>query len=169
MDQNMLSKLASILGVPKGNDQVSLHGTWRFQITRANGGVEEHVVKNTMIATGLNKAASMLTSNTQSAFLYLAIGTVTAESSLGSSNFGEVSRKIAATQTSSNEVAILVATWAGDADSISGVALGSGASCNHASSGQGEILNIVNSVDATLQDSDHLKIQMEVQVGSHNL
>jgi hypothetical protein len=62
-----------------------------------------------------------------------------------------------------------VATWAGAADSLVGVPLASAASVNHANSGQGEILNIVNSVDATLQDSDFLKIQMEVQVGSHNL
>ena len=144
-------------------------GKWTFEITRANGEVETHTIENTMQYLGLNKVAEMLTSNAESAFLYLSIGTVTDEATLESDDFGEVSRKIASLQTSSHEVAILVATWAGDADSISGVALASGASVNHVDSGIGEILNIVNSVDATLQDSDFLRVQMEIQVGSHNL
>ncbi len=152
-------------------NQIELKGRWIFEITRADGAVEKHEIENTMQFGGLNQVATLLTSNADSAFLYLAIGTVTAGSSLGSTNFGEVAngRKIGSLQASSHEVAILVATWAGNADSLTGIALGSGASCNHASSGQGQILNIVNSVDATLQDSDFLKVQMEVQCGSHNL
>jgi len=166
----MNKKLKKVLDSFKG-DNVPLVGKWTFEITRANGDIEKHTIENTMIATGLDLTASMLTSNAQSAFLYLAIGTVTDESSLGSAKYamGEVSRKIAATATSSKEVAILVATWAGNADSISGVPLASGGTYNHVNSGFGEVLNVVNSVDATLQDSDFLKIQMEVQVGSHNL
>lgn len=153
------------------NDRISFRGKWTYEITRADGSVEKHEVINTMQYAGLNKVAQMLTSNAQSAFLYLAIGTETDAATLESTNFGEVTngRKIASTQSSSHEVAILVATWAGNADSLTGIALGSGAACNHANSGAGEILNIVNSVSATLQDSDFLKVQMEVQCGSHNL
>lgn len=170
MDQNTHDPLDVVDGfLAPERDIVPLKGKWLFEITRADGSVERHEICNTMQYLGLNKVAQMLTSNAQSAFLYLAVGTVTAQASLGSTDFGEVSRKIAATQTSSNEVAILVATWAGNADSLTGVALASGASVNHASSGQGQILNIVNSVDTTLQASDFLKVQMEVQVGSHNL
>jgi len=165
----MSKKPSDIVEAFYGDNNVSVSAVWDFEITRADGSVESHRVKNTMIAGGLNQLAAMTTSNAQSAFLYLAVGTVTAAASLGSSNFGEVDRKIAATQTSSNEVAILVATWAGNTDGLTGVALASGASVNHASSGQGQILNVVNSVASTLQDSDFLKIQMEVQIGSHAL
>ena len=159
MDQNM------------NKDGIALSGKWIFEITRADGSVEKTEVENTMQYTGLNQVAQMITSNAHSAFLYLAIGTETDAATLESTNFGEVAngRKLAATATSSHEVAILVATWAGNADSLTGIALGSGAATNHANSGTGDILNIVNSVSATLQDSDFLKVQMEVQAGSHNL
>jgi len=151
------------------NDNLPIKSKWVFEITRADGRIEKKEICNTMIAAGLNQSAKLLTSNTNSAFIYLSVGTVSNPASLGSAEFGEVGRKAASTATSSNETAILVTTWAGAADSLTGVALYSGASVNHADSGQGEILNIVNSVDVTLQDSDHLKIQMEVRVGSHNL
>lgn len=146
-------------------------GTYRARVNRADGSVEEHYVHNTPIAAGLNVLAALGVGRTDagSAFKYLAVGTVTAASSLGSSDFGEVSRKIASTITSSDETMILTATWAGDADGVSGVALGSGAVGNHADSAQGELLSIVNSVSVTLQDSDFLTLTAEVQVGSHNL
>ena len=154
-----------------GQDNIELHGTWRWTITRHDGSEEEIVIKNIMNYVGLNQVAAMLTSNAQSAFLYIAIGTVTAQPSLESNNFGEVAngRKLASLAASSHEVGILVATWAGAADSLTGIPLGSGAAVNHASSGEGQILNIVNSVSATLQDSDFLKVQVDVQCGSHNL
>jgi len=164
-----MKKPTDIVNSFRDANNMPIKGKWTMEITRANGEIEKHDITNTMQYAGLNKAAQLLVTNTNSAFLYLSVGTVTDASTLESTNWGEVDRKIAATATTSHEVAILVATWAGNADSLTGVPLASAASVNHANSGQGEILNIVNSVDATLQDSDFLKIQMEVQVGSHNL
>lgn len=152
-------------------DGVMPKGKWRRTITRADGSIEETVIDNVITAQGLNALASRGVSDTTSPFGYLAIGTVTAQASLGSTvtGFGEVSRKAGATVASSKEVLLLVATWAGNTDGLTGVALGTAAIVNHANSGLGTALNLVNSVDATLQASDFLKLQAEVQVGSHNL
>lgn len=155
-------------------DFISLRGNWKFTITRADGSIEEHASSNIVTKDGLNAMAELIlgdATGANSAFKYIAIGTVTAQGSLGSvqGGLGEVGRKIGATIVSSNETAILVATWAGDADGLTGVALGAAGIVNHASSGSGIFGNHVNSVDATLNASDFLKIQMEVQVGSHNL
>ena len=145
---------------------------WRRMIVRADGSIDDKVIaENVVTAEGLNQLASLGIDNTASAFAYLAIGTVTAQHSLGSTvtTFGEISRKTPAIAASSNEVLIMQMTWAGNADSISGVALGSAAMVNHANSGLGVTCNLTNSVNATLQDSDFLNLQCEVQIGSHNL
>ena len=168
-----ISKARDILNnFIKSNDSgLNVVGNWEFEITRANGSKEKHTVKNTLSSAGLNKLAQLGISNTNSAFLYLAVGTQTAASSLGSvqSGMGEVSRKLAATVTTSKEYMILVMTWAGAADSLTSVDLRTASAVNHASSGSGEHLNFVNSVATILADSDFLKIQMDVRVGSHNL
>lgn len=150
------------------------YGQIRRTITRFNGEIEEVVLPNIVTKDGLNTmAANVIGPGTgaDSAFRYLVIGSATAAGSLGSvqGGIGEVGRKIGATIASSKEVAILVATWAGNADSLTGVALGSAGIINHANSGSGTFGSHVNSVDATLQDSDFLKIQYEIQIGSHNL
>lgn len=153
---------------------ISLKGTWRFKIVRADGTIEEHVSENIVTKDGLNAIAELMlgdATGANSGFRYIAIGTVVNAGSLGSvqSGLGEVGRKIASTIASSNETGILVATWAGNADSITGVALRSAGMVNHASSGSGIFGSHVNSVSATLNDSDFLQVQVEVQVGSHNL
>lgn len=148
---------------------LTLTGRAIVTVTRANGKVEEHVSNNIGVAAGIDKFAGRAIANTNSPFTFIAIGTVTAAASLGSTNLGEVDRKSGATVTSSKETIILISTWAGDADSITSVVFGTGGICNHANSGQGEFLNMVNSLDTTLADSDFLKVQVEVQVGSHNL
>lgn len=155
-------------------DNLVIKGKWKFTITRADGSIEEHEEENIVTKDGLNAIANLMigdATGANSGFKYIAIGTTTAAGSLGSvqGGLGEVARKIGATITSSNEVAILVATWAGDADSLTGVALASAGIINHASSGSGVFGNHVNSVDATLAASDFLKVQMEIQIGSHAL
>jgi hypothetical protein len=146
-----------------------LRGKAVVTVTRHDGSTEVHESENIGIAAGIDKLAGRAVANTNSPFAFLAIGTVTAQASLGSTNLGEVDRKSAATSTSSKETIILISTWAGDADSITSVAFGTGGIVNHANSGSGEFLNMVNSLDTVLADSDFLKVQVEVQVGSHNL
>lgn len=177
MDRDISSPQDLVAGFNKeagGTTSVPVRGRWSFQVFRGveGGFVPEppRMIDNVVTAVGLNTLAALAYyGNTSSAFRYIAIGTVTAAASLGSTTFGEINRKVGATVTASNEVVILVNTFGGAADSLTGVALGSAAVTNHANSGQGQILNIVNSVDATLQASDLLRVQMEVQIGSHNL
>lgn len=174
MKQNISDRELFESFIEKGKDGAVVTGTWRFKITRFDGSIEERIVKNIVTAAGLNAiAANMIGPGTgsNSAFRYIAIGTATAAGSLGSvqGGIGEVARKIGATIASSNEVAILVATWAGNADSLTGIALGTAAIANHANSGSGIIGNHVNSVNATLGASDFLSVQCEVQIGSHAL
>lgn len=155
-------------------DNLSVKGHWKFTITRHDGTEEVHESDNIVTKDGLNAIAELMlgdATGANSGFRYIAIGTQTAAGSLGSvqAGLGEVGRKIGATIASSNEVGILVATWAGNADGLTGIALASAGIINHASSGSGVFGNHVNSVDATLQASDFLKVQMEIQIGSHNL
>lgn len=168
MTQNTISPADLVKG---HKHALAIRGKWTFTITRANGDVEERVIDNIVTKDGLNAIASRVATNTTSAFAYIIIGTATAAGSLGSvqGGIGEVSRKIGSTLTSSNEVAILVATWAGAADSLTSVALGTAGITNHANSGSGTFGNHVNSVSATLAASDFLKVQVEIQVGSHAL
>lgn len=169
-EEELLNKFKKAVGGAM-QDHVSVIGRWKFTITRADGSIEEHENSNIVTKDGLNQLAALAVTAASSPFAYIAIGTATAAGSLGSvqGGLGEVGRKIGATITSSNEVAILVATWAGDADSLTSVALGTAGIINHANSGSGVFGNHVNSVDATLNASDFLKVEMNIQIGSHNL
>lgn len=156
------------------NSGVAVRGRWCFTVTRADGTIEVSTSDNIVTKDGLDIiAANMIGPGTgaNSAFRYIVIGTQTSAASLDSVQvgIGEVGRKLGSTIASSNEVAILVATWAGAADSITSVVFGTGGMANHADSGSGLLGNHVSSLNATLADSDFLKVQMEVQIGSHNL
>ena len=169
-EKDTLAKFKKVLNGGMG-DNISVMGRWKFEITRADGSIEKHECNNIVTKDGLNHIANLMVTAASSPFVYIAIGTATDAGSLGSvqGGLGEVSRKIGATITNSNEVAILVTTWAGAADSLIGVALASAGVINHANSGSGVFGNHVNSVDATLNASDFLKVQMEIQIGSHAL
>lgn len=155
-----------------------LNGRFRGHITRANGNTEPcfgvplgEWKQNQVLAEGLNELAKLGIANAGSAFAYLAVGTVTAAASLGSTvtGFGEVDRKAPTTNTSSTEVFFMVATWGGAADSVTSVQLESAAMVNHANSGLGQAMNIITGVAATLADSDFLNLEVQIQVGSHAL
>ena len=153
-------------------DNAPLNVKWKRTITRADGSVEDTIIpKNIVTKDGLNALAARAIGVTTSAIAYLAIGTVTTAYSLGNTvlQFGEISRKTPSILASSSEVVIVTMTWAGNADGLTGIALGSAACVNHASSGQGIAYNLTNSVNATLAASDFLLLQAEIQIGSHNL
>ena len=153
-------------------DNAPLNVKWRKRITRADGTIDETIIpKNIVTKDGLNAIAARAIGVATSAIAYLAIGTVTAAHSLGSvvTGFGEISRKTPSILASSGEVVIVAMTWAGNADGLTGVALGSAACVNHASSGLGIAYNLTNSVSATLAASDFLLLQAEIQIGSHAL
>lgn len=155
--------------LPYGSVQIM--GEFDIVVTRADGTVERKTLRNQVTAAGLNRLASRAVVGTSSAWAYLGVGTVTAAASLDSTNFGEVAngRKLAATVVQSREWFALTMTWAGNADSLTGIALDSAAILCHASSGQGAVMNIVNGMATTLAASDFLNLTARVRVGSHNL
>lgn len=168
-DRDLYNEFVNRFGDPQ-KDNLVVNGRWKFTVTRHNGDVEEHCVNNTLTSSGLNELAKMGISNgVGSAFLYLAIGTQTAASSLDSvgGGMGEVSRKTASLAANSLETMISVMTWGGAADSLTSLDLRTASMVNHASSGSGIHLNFVNSVATILADSDFLKVQSEIRVGSH--
>jgi len=147
---------------------VPIYGEVTATIYRADGTIETKTIRNIVTANGLNEIAK-LASGTGSAAGYLAIGTVTAAGSLGSTDFGEVIRKAGAVITNSKSFIVITATYGGAADSITSLALETAAICNHASSGSGVIWNLATGVAATLANSDTLNLTSQIRCGSHDL
>jgi hypothetical protein len=123
----------------------------------------------------LNRIANRAVNATGTSVAYiLGLGTQTAAASLGSTDFGEVTngRKtstVLGTNAQSSEWIFLNATWAGNTDALTGIALDSVALLCHASSGIGAVFNIANGMGVTLQASDFLNLTGRIRVGSHNL
>lgn len=162
--QTMTQNISDLSGT------ITIVGEFDAKIFRGDGTVEEKHIKNIVTRYGLNRLANRAVNATGTTPAYvIGVGTITAAASLDSTNFGEVSRKAAATATQSREFFALVATWAGNSDSVTGVALDSVAILDHASSGQGIVFNIANGLGVTLQASDFLNLTGRIRVGSHNL
>lgn len=153
-------------------DGVRMYGEFDAVVVRGDGTREYRTIKNIVTRYGLNRlAARAINATGQTPAYVLGVGTVTAAASLDSAvtGFGEVSRKVAATTVQSQDWFALTATWAGDTDSLTGVALDSVAILDHASSGQGYAWNIANALAVTLQASDFLNLTGRIRVGSHDL
>ena len=154
-------------------DMLVPRGELCARVIRYDGRVEETVIRNLYTKDGMNRlAARAVVGATQSVFYVLAVGSYTSGAnavSLGSVNFGELSRKAAATVVQSKEYFTLVATWGGSADSITSLTIDAGALCDHASSGSGIVGGIGQGLSVTLANSDFLNLTYRVQVGSHNL
>lgn len=164
----MADELSTIAG-----SMVPMVGEFKVKVTRASGAVEEYSRSNIVTAAGLNRIANRAVQATGTTPAYiLGVGTMTTAASLDSTNFGEVSRKasvVNGASAQSREWVFMVATWAGNADSLTGVPLDSAAILCHANSGQGVVFNIVNGLGVTLQASDFLNLTARIRVGSHDL
>ncbi|MEY4942830.1 MAG: hypothetical protein RL254_1011 [Planctomycetota bacterium] len=132
-------------------------------------------IRNQLTASGLNRIANRAVQATGTTpFYILGVGTLTAAASLDSVNFGEVANGRKASISTgataqSREWLFMTATWAGNADSVTSLALDSGAILCHASSGVGVVANIVNGMGVTLAASDYLFLTARIRVGSHDL
>ena len=152
------------------DSRIRLKGVWNIEVVRVDGTIERKRVENTVTALGLNGAASRLLSDVTSPFAYSAIGSGTSSAVMSETALvHEIARTLASTRTNSGEVAISVSTYGGASDSITGVVINEAGLFNHVNSGQGVMFNRVSSLGITLANSDMLKLQVEVQVGSHDL
>lgn len=151
-----------------------IYGEFHAVIFRADGSIEDKGWRQNVVTKwGLNRIANRAV-NASSPAAWIAVGTRTTAASLDTpvTSFGEVSRKqslVLTTNAQSREWFFMVATWGGDSDSLTGVALESAAICDHANSGQGYAWNIVNGLGVTLQQSDVLNLTGRVRVGSHDI
>lgn len=150
-----------------------LIGTFQAQVIR-NGQVIKDIIRpNIVTRQGLNRIAFRNANYTNTVASYLCIGTQTAAHTLDSTQagIGELSRKIAVSAIQSREWFSVVATWAGNADSLTGILIDTGAIADYANSsaGSGIIFNASNGLGVTLQASDFLNLTAAIRCGSHNL
>jgi hypothetical protein len=155
---------------------IQIAGEWDALVTRADGSVEERSRGNIVTRAGLNRFANRMVAATATTPInFLGIGSYTTGSnpaSLDSTNFGELSRKVTIAGSSaaqSREWVFLSATWAGAADSVTSKTIDSAALLDHANSGSGIVVNIVQGLGVTLADSDFLALTCRIRVGSHDL
>ena len=148
---------------------LSLQGTFIRTITRANGDIDRKVIPNIVTASGLDHLASRAIADTGSKYNWLAIGTADYTPHINSQEILECDRKQAALISSSAELIVAIATWGGDADSVASNQLEMAGIANHETSGSGHYLNVANGLSTVLADSDFLHLEIQVQVGSHNI
>lgn len=152
-------------------------GGYEVKVTRADGSVEQRFVKNIVLKEGLNRIANRAVQATgTSVFYVIGVGTATATHTLASDqpNWGEVSRKssiLTGASAQSREWIFVSATWAGNADTLTGVVLDT-AFCadfpnSHATTGI--YLGAAAGLGVTLAASDYLALTYRVRVGSHDI
>ena len=148
---------------------VGLQGTFIRTITRANGEVDRKVFPNIVTADGLNNLANRAIADTGSRYNWIAVGTANYTPHINSQEILECDRKVAALISSSAELIVAIATWGGAADSVTSNQLEMAGIANHPTSGSGHYLNVANGLSTVLADSDFLHLEIQVQVGSHNI
>lgn len=163
--------------VQKLLDQVSPVGQFTATVTRADGTVEETMIRNIVLKSGLNRIANRAVQAAGTTpFFVIGVGTATAAHSLGSDqpNWGEVSRKastVTGASAQSREWIFLTATWGGAADSVTSVVFDTVFTADFVSSHAttGDYLNAANGLGVTLAASDFLLLTARIRVGSHDI
>lgn len=140
---------------------------------RAEGGWHKPTalcIEDLVVNTGRTWLAARISGNdtVASPMRYVAVGTVATAPSLANTTLaGEIRRKLSAVATNNNgNVWTTTATFGGFADSIQSVAIVEAGVFNHASSGQGTMLQRVTFAAATLANSDILSVTLQINVGS---
>lgn len=177
MNPSIYKRIRNAVSVLNGtidpDSSIQISGQFRAQVIRDGEVIKESIQNNIVTFQGLNRIAFRAANYTNTIAAYLVIGTQTAAHSLGTTQatIGEVSRKIGITTTQSHEFFTSVATWAGNADTLTGVVIDTGCLADFASSaaGSGIIFNASNGLGVTLQASDFLNLTASIRCGSHNL
>lgn len=176
MSQSIFDRLRQSVKVLNGTIDlrscVPVEGYWDVKVVRADGTIESKTVRNTVTVTGLNRLAACAVNSAAGVVNAIVVGTATAAPALtdSQSSIGEVSRKSFISQGQSREWFFGVATWGGAADSVTSVALGSGAiTIGTSSLATSFIMNRVNGLGVTLGSSDFLNLTVRVRIGSHDV
>jgi len=151
------------------NSGLGLRGTFIRTITRENGEIDRKALPNIVTATGLNHLADRAVSDAGSKYNWIAVGTADYTPHINSQEISESDRKVVALISASAELIVAIATWGGAADSQTSNSLEMAAIANHQTSGSGHYLNVANGLATVLADSDFLHLEIQVQVGSHNI
>lgn len=150
-----------------------LKETIEVRLIRADGAEESVESTDLIVNSGRIYIAKRITGGdtVASAMNYMAVGTATTAPALTDTTLpGEVNRKaLAVASATSNNVWTAVATFGGAADGLTGVAIAEAGIFNHASSGQGTMMQRVTFSSVTLQASDLLKITLQTNVGSNTI
>lgn len=148
-------------------DNAFIKAKWTARIFRVDGRIEEKIFDNMVVDAGMDFLAASLSSSPGSAMNHIAVGTGTGASSLGTVALaGEAKRNVMGSKLSSNNVWITTCTFAGNADSVTSVALTEAAVFN-ATSGYNCFQRIQGTL-ATLGDSDYLHLTIETTIGSRS-
>ncbi len=150
-------------------DFLDAKGTFIRTVTRHNGEIDRKAIPNIVTADGLNHLASRAVSDAGSKYNWIGVGTEDYVAHINSQDFGEADRKAAALISASDELIVAIATWGGDADSVTSNQLEMAGIANHPTIGTGHFLNIAGGLSTVLADSDFLHLEIQVQVGSHNI
>lgn len=104
-----------------------------------------------------------------SAMAYMAVGTITTAATLTDTTLtGEIKRKALAisSTTGGDNIYVAVSTFGGAAESISSIAITEAGLFNHASSGNGTMMQRVTFAAVTLANSDILRLTLQTNIGS---
>ena len=105
---------------------------------------------------------------------WMAVGTGTVAAALTDGTtpglYGEIKRLALSTNSAiTNNVYTATMTFGGASDSIQSIAITEAGVFNHVGSGQGALLGRVTFAGVTMADSDLLKIQYDLNVGSNTI
>lgn len=180
MKTNISRALRRIADTLAPANDAPLLGEYLIRVVRADGRVEEKVLRNVVTRAGLNRIANRAVQATgTSPFYVIVVGTQTAAHSLDSAQvgIGEVLRKssnFTGANAQSREWIFMQATFGGFADNVTGVLLDTVGMYDYPNSGAtvasgGTLGSAVNGMGVTLQGSDLLDVTYRARVGSHNL
>lgn len=164
---------------PRGNDALAIRETITVEMFRGRpDGYHERpdqvlTPHDLVVNAGRTYLAQRIAGGdtVASAMAHMAVGTVTTAAALADTQVtGEVARKGTAVNSAiTNNVFTAIATFGGAAESVTSLALTEAGLFNHASSGEGTMMQRVTFAAATLAASDLLKITLETNVGSNTI
>ena len=132
---------------------------------------ERQIVEDLITNNGRVFLAQRIGLDVNSPMAHMAVGTMTTAAALTDAIVsGEVARNALAVNSAlTNNEYTATTTFAGDADSVTSVALTEAGLVNHATSGEGTLFQRVVFAAVTLAASDFLNITLKTNVGSNTI